>query len=68
MHKAKKFFGLGKTMNSGHCGQEINNVTHSDLVNDVPHRPQRDIDYQNGQGCDDGHDVDWERTPGSQLR
>ena len=65
-HKAKKFFSLrGKTAKSGQCGQKINSQTYSDLVYETLHRPQRDIDYQNSHGCDDGRDVDWKKTPGS---
>jgi hypothetical protein len=69
VHKAKKFFSLrGKTANSGHCEQKINNQTYFDLVYDVRYRPQRDRDNQNSHGCNDRHDVDWKKTPGSQRR
>jgi hypothetical protein len=63
VHKAKKFFSLrGKTANSGQCGQKIDNRTYSDLVYDVLHRPQRDIDNQNSHSCDDRHGADWRQS------
>jgi hypothetical protein len=69
VHKAKKFFSLrGKSANSGQCAQIINNQTYPDLVYDALHRPQRDRDNQNSHSCDDIHDTDWKRMPGSQRR
>ena len=69
VHKAKKLFGLrGRTANLGQCKQMINNRTYSDLVYDALHRPQRDIDEQNSDGCDDGHGADWKKMPNSQRR
>ena len=69
VHKAKKFFSLrGNTKNSGQYQQKVNNGTYSDLVYDAIHRPQRDIDNQNGHSCDDRNGADWKRTPGSQQQ
>ena len=43
---------------SGQCGQRIDNRTYSDLVYDAPHRPEHDIDNQNGHGCDSRNGTD----------
>ena len=42
--------------------------TYSDLVYEALDRPERDIDNQNGHGCDGRHGADWKRTQGNQLR
>ena len=69
VHKTKKFFTLrGKTPKSGQCGQKINNEAYFDLVYEALDRQHRDMDNENGHGCDDGRDGDWKRTPGSQRR
>ena len=66
MHKTKKFFSLkGKTANSGQSGQKINNQTYFDLVYNAPEGPQRDMDHQNSNGCDDRYGVDWKKMLGS---
>ena len=50
--KAKKFFSLpGKTMNLGLFRQKMKSWTYSDLAYDTMYRPQRDVDNQNGYGC-----------------
>ena len=48
--------------NSGQCGKQINNGTYSDLVYDTFHGPQRNIDNQNGHGCDDRYGADWRQS------
>lgn len=65
--KAKKFFSLpGKAANLGLFRQKMNSRTHSDLAYDTIYRPQRDVDNQNGYGCDARLGADWKGTLGSQ--